>query len=382
MAPMKRPAAASAASTSAAKKRNTGVSKKLSSVAKVLKSAPAFPKSVLAMLGQNLGLSLGPCKEERHEYQERIVQMLGEVINSVESGLQAEIQAAQQKVAAADGEKARREAEAQAADADVLAKTEAVSAGKLVASEKGTAQAQAAEALATAKAAQKAGDASLELAVAKKDKLVSVLSSAFLPLKEGSAESAKEAVAAVTKLGKEFSFDGALLTSLPSALTKPLAERGSFDTLVIDQVEAEIQKYISGYTTQLSEGEAGLQERATQVSTAFAEQAASSETLQAAQVAFKNAQAAQHEAEINQKLKHKELKQFGPEMKQIQSDLREAQESLSELQASALADFKELAERSIHPPEPEPVVEPVVVEVEAPAPAAELPIFSAEVQAQ
>lgn len=326
------------------------VSKKLSSISKVLLAAEAFPKPVRAMLSQKLDLSLGVCKEERHEYQERFVQMVGEVLRFVEADLQENIQAAETKVAVAADEKVRRAAEAEAAAATVAEKTEAVAAAKLAASEATTKTQAAAAALELATGEQKLGDQSLEVANAKKEKLESCLAN-FVP------SCSKEAIAAIMKVGKEFHFDTALLTSLPSAMGKTLEARGNFDTLVIGQAEGEINKHLAIFVGQLTEGEPDRAARAEKVSAAAAELGALSKIELAFKTSLKEAQSTQHEAENAQKARTRELKQFGPEMKQLEADLISFKDSLEELRAGALADFKELAERSNLPPEPVPVAE-------------------------
>jgi len=373
---MKRPSAAGT-DLAASKKRKTtggvGVSRKIASVVKVLKSAETCPKSVSAMLvASNLDLSLGACKEERHEFQARVVEMVSEVLSSVAAGLQASIQAAEEKVAAADGEKSSREAAVQGATASLAVKTEGAAAAKVSLHDAAAKHKAAAEALAAATAEQKTADAPLEVAEDKKERLQSALTSCFAPLKEGTSESAKEAVATVAKIGKDFAFDAALLTSLPSALGKELSERGSFDTLVIEQVETELQKQLALYAGQVSEGASGKADRALKVAEASAEMNASAETEKMLKETLKEAEKEVKAAEDALKQANKNFKQFGPEMKTVQSELGEATAALEELKDGALADFKELAERSIHPPVV--VEEPVVEEPVAAVPVSSLPV--------
>merc|ERR1719343_349194 len=96
----------------------------------------------------------------------------------------------------------------------------------------------------TAESEQKTGDASLTALTASKAKIELAMAGTFVPLKEGTKTEDKEVKAGVSelvKLSKEFDInDPSLLTSLPSALTKPPDSRGTFDTLVIGQVETQL----------------------------------------------------------------------------------------------------------------------------------------------
>jgi len=154
MAPMKRPAA----SSSAPSKKQRGSKKELVSISKVVKSAEDYPQSVRAMLCENMELSLGFCKEERHEVQAQVVEMIQQVVGSVETSLQSRVQAAQQKVDDSEAEKAKRDSELQAAGEAVKAKTEAHTAAEAADQEAAAAEGAAAKALDAAEKEQKAGD--------------------------------------------------------------------------------------------------------------------------------------------------------------------------------------------------------------------------------
>lgn len=351
MAPIKRPAT-SAFAVPAAKKHHCASKAKLAAIAKALKGTDTYPHSVLTMLSQHIDLSLGAAKEERHEYQARFVEMIGEVLSSIQKKLDDQISEAEGKVAQADGEKELRETRVTEATAAIGAAAETLKAAETVAHEASAKHHDAQKTLAAAKHEQKQGDASLDAAATKKEKLELVASESLEPVKNGTleADKVKAAIASITKAGKEFSFDNALVTSFASALSKPAAERGTFDAVVIEQLEAEFKKHIDGFATQLSEGAAGREERASKVAHAASEHEAAVETQKAADAALDAARKQSKEADLAQKAAIKLLKQFGPEMKNIQASLNELKETRAEFQAGVLADYKELAERSIQPP--------------------------------
>eukprot|EP00933_Yihiella_yeosuensis_P079927 TRINITY_DN93345_c0_g1_i1.p1 TRINITY_DN93345_c0_g1~~TRINITY_DN93345_c0_g1_i1.p1 ORF type:complete len:358 (+),score=133.67 TRINITY_DN93345_c0_g1_i1:65-1138(+) len=350
---MKRPAAASSAP---AKRGKTDVpSAKLNSVKRVVKGADAFPSSVRTMVCQDMALTLGLRKEERHAFQERVVQMIGEILTSVETGIQAKIAAAEAEVADADRDNRQRQTQAEAAFTAVDEKVGGTKGAQTRLTEEQNSLKGATKALSAAKAEQKTGDAPVVAAAANKEKLEKG-DSLVNSLKEGTLEgkAVKEAVTLIAKLAKEFSFDSALLTSIPSALSKALAERGSFDLLVIDQVKGEFAKNLSLVSAELTEGEAGKQERAAKVTAAEAALELCTKSEADAKAALDEASKAQKEAEDTKKAADKALKQFGPQMKAVQAKLDDLKTELKELQEGALAEFKELSERSV-------VVEPAVV---------------------
>eukprot|EP00933_Yihiella_yeosuensis_P050198 TRINITY_DN47966_c0_g1_i1.p1 TRINITY_DN47966_c0_g1~~TRINITY_DN47966_c0_g1_i1.p1 ORF type:complete len:361 (-),score=161.10 TRINITY_DN47966_c0_g1_i1:221-1303(-) len=343
---------APAAKDAGAKKQKVA---KMSKVAKVVKGAETYPQAVRAMLVENLELTLGLAKEERHQFQERIVQMLGEVLTSVQTGLEGKVAEAEGKVAAAEVEKGNREAAATAATATVTEKNEAVAQASTALSDATASVKQATKALKDAQAEQKQGDKDLESAEKKKNQLSDAFANSFTPLKNGEAEGVSGRVSTLAKISQEFGFDAALSTSLPSALGKAAAERGSFDNLVIGQVEAELQKHIESLTVQLAEGEPGKQERAAKVAAAEATLTACKATEEAAQGTQAASQAALKEAEADSKAKAKLLKQAAPELKQANAELSSLKEELKDLMEGAVAEFKESAERSNKVPDPEPV---------------------------
>ncbi|CAE8649213.1 unnamed protein product [Polarella glacialis] len=382
-AAMKRPAAASAVADSKVSKkakatggRNSvasAIAQQCKDVAASLKTAEGYPSHVLAMLGDNVQHCLGVVKEERHSFQEQVIAMVGEVLGSVQNGIDGKIQAAETKVGEADSEKANRAAAAEGAAALVETRTAsseaattelALAAGELKA---------ALEALKVAEQEQKTGDAELVAAGAKKERYEAATVT-FSQIKEGTmeAKAAAKALADLGKLGKDLAFDTALLTSLPAALSKEPAARGNFDQLVITQIESELQKHVAAVTGILEAGAPEREVRAAKVTAAksVADVAAVRET--ACKDALKDAQAAQKEAEKTQTAAIKAVKLFGSEMKQVATDLQEAKDSLQEFQSGPMAAFQDLLARSSAPP-PAPPAPPVEEAPAAEAPAAEAP---------
>jgi len=365
---MKRPAASSSAPSK--KQRGSGISKKITSISKAVKSSESFPTAVLDMLCENMELCLGFCKEERHEYQVQVVEMIQKVLGSVEASLQSSIEAAQKGVSEADAEKEKRAAELEAATQAVTAASEAQAAAEATEAEAAKKKGEAEKNLKSATAEQRSGDKTYEATHGRKTNLGLIMTHFFVPLKQQSldASKAKEAVSAVCKLAKELAFDSALLTSMPSALGK--AERGTFDQLVMTQVEEEMKKQTAECEAELEAGQKGVTERAEKVTAC--QQALDSTTAEhAATLASSTAAAtAVKEANATEKVKKSSVKNYAADMKKVKAELEDATAEMGMLKEGPLADFKELAEKSIHPPEPV-APEPVAPEVSEPAAAPE-----------
>lgn len=334
-----------------------------------MKGAEGFPAHVVAMLGENLVHCLGQAKEERHEFQVKVSGMVHEVLNSIQAKLEASIAAAESKVAQADTEKASREALAEAAKDTAASKAAAATAAKEAVDAAVAELKSAQEALQSAQKEQKNGDLAFAAADDKKVRMQSIITTVIVPCKEGATGEAgviSKGIAEVTKLGKEYGFDAALMSSLPSALNKAPADRGSFDQLVVTQVETELQNRLAALTKELEEAAPAREERAAKVTAATATVEVASSKEASCKEALKAAQTEHKEADSAVKTTAKAVKQFGAEMKQVGADLAEAKESLDEFLQGAMATFKELLEQTNVVPE-----EPAKDAAAAPAEAAE-----------
>lgn len=320
-------------------------------------------------MSHSLPLCLGETKEERHEFQVRTVAMTTEVLASVQADLESKISVAEEKIASGDAEKTKREAaveETKEAVEEKAAVTETTKQEAELAAEELSAAEKAHK---TAEQEQKAGATKLVQAEAKKEKLETVMTSVFVPCKDGTVEagSKSKAIQEITKLGRAEGFDTALLTSLPSALGKEPAGRGTFDHVVVKQVEDELQKRLAELTETLAAGGPEREARAQKVSIAAAQKEAAKVKDAATKEAAKAAVEAQKAAVAAEKAAAKALKALGPEMKATAAELKSNKEGLEDFKTGVLQSFTELVERSSVVPEVAPE------EPAAEAPAAEAP---------
>jgi len=371
MAPMKRPAAAAAKQPLAKKPatvRRNVTDEKVKVVADAVVKADGFPDALLRMLSTNVAPTLGVVKEERHEFQENVAAMVGDVLASMEAAAKAKIAEEEAKVAQLSGSKATLESSAEAATAESAAKTAAAESAKAAVTDAVAALKAAKAAVTTAESEQKTGADEIAATAGKKTHLEATLAESFAPLKEGTKEDAKGSVTGLVKVCKEFEFDPSLISSLPIALQKAPADRGSFDSMVITQVENEITNKIAGFGETLAAAEPAKAAAAEKVTAASAVLEAAGEKDTAVKAELEAAKAAQKEAEVAAKAAQKVLKDFEPDMKKATKALEAATATLDQLTAGPLAAFAELLVLTNTPP---PVEEAAPVDAEmAPAEAA------------
>lgn len=365
MAPTKRPATAS---TGASKKpkvmKGPSVAKQCKDIATAMKGAEGYPPMVVKMISDNLAICLADYKEERHEFQASVASMAEQIIASIKVSIEAKIKEAEEKLAKADADKASREAAMEETKKSAEDKVAANVAAKQEVSTVEDELKKAMQALKAAEKEQKTGDAKSVADEAKKSKLENAINSVFVPCKEGALEKAAitKGISELQKLGKEYDFDNALLTSLPSALQKEPASRGTFDNVVVNNVEEELQKRLTSLKEELAKAAPDREERASKVASCAAAVEAGKMKLDSLEKACKDALAAMKEADGKAKAASKALKAFGPEMKATGKALKDAKDSLESFTTGAMTSFTELLARTKPAPEPEVAEAPAEAE--------------------
>lgn len=319
------------------------VAKKLQAIADAL-SLAELPDEPKKMLTCNLMESLGVPEDSRHPIQEKVVSWIKETLGQVEESLKKDIEAAEQKTSEADSEKAQR-AEAETAAKDELQSKVQVAVEKKEAVKAAVLAHKAAKAaLASSRLAQEEGDKSAGEAEAKKEALKAILADAFAPLKGGGLPSAEtsQKISALQQIGKEYELEASMLTSLPSSLRKAVADRGTFDAMVLEHVESTLNKKIEELTETIANAEPAKQERAQAVEAAEAALTAAAAEEENSKAAVKEAEVAKKAADETFKAAAKSVKSFGPELKEQADKLDTAKKQLADLQEGALAYFAEL----------------------------------------
>jgi len=240
-------------------------------------------------------------------------------------------------------------------------KTEAVQAAEKALLESTTGTKTAQEELVAATSEQTAGDLDLVQAAKKKDSAETVQSSDLAALKDGTAADVAKAVKAVTDVGEELGLEAQLISSATIALKKMPDQRGSFDGIVVTQVNEQLGTAIETLVEQLDNGEAAKAERAAKVEACKQRVDAATAHGEVCQEQLKAAKAALKEAEVARKAAEKAVKDFGPEMQEATAKADAAEAVLAACRAD-VAMFKELVEG----PAAEPAEPPCVEQLPAP----------------
>lgn len=323
---------------------------KCNGIISVLASAEGCSSDTLHMLAGAVKSCLIVPKEERHEVQNAVIEMIAEVLTNVERGHTDRVAVLRGRIAQADAEKAERVSRAEAAVEVCIEKFEAVAGAEKVLEEAKEKIVAIEDELKVIISEQKAGDADLEEAVQKKASAHPIVSMHLPALTGGTAADIAESLKMVMKVGKDLGLEDQLLASATCVLSKLPAERGSFDSIVVQQVDEQINIAINKLSEKLNMGEAGKVERAEKVElcknkldNAVASKGACEEALQAAKSALKEAEATKDSSE-------KAVSDLGPEMEAIAASAETADALLVACKAD-LATFWDLVEGKPDAPE-------------------------------
>jgi len=214
---------------------------KLASVKHTLEGSD-LPDAVKSMLVAMLPNSLAVDAMQRDSHQTRVVDMIGEVYEAIESKMKLAADSARGQVVVLENSKETLETSVQTAEAQHSHASEVVESKKPVLAECFSSASECKIALASDEEAQRTGDAS-GLAVEHEHHCLKVAIDEHLKvLREGSWEmgSAKQHLDILIPLATKWT-DESLVTALPSTCIKPPTERSSFDNMVLDQLEVSLK---------------------------------------------------------------------------------------------------------------------------------------------
>jgi len=317
------------------------------------------------MLAHNLPSCLTVYKAERHNFQHRVVAMVGEALSDIGTKINQSIAEAEAEVASADSRKAALEAATQSCTKTLEDKKTLVSSKKEAFDASTVARKAAAAALKEAEKEEKLGNKELDEATGKKEELDVFRSTIYKEMTENVAT--KAGTQALAKFGKNFTYDAELIKALTSAFAKAPDSRGTFDKLVTTQFLEQMDKTEAGLASVLSQGEPGKQERAAKVAAAKSSLEVSTVAEEACSQALTEARNAEAEAQQALDSSMKELASFFPGLEKTIARCEGLKAGLTEFSENAMSNFKELEAHAIPTPEEELAVEAPVEGEPAPA---------------
>lgn len=352
----KRPAAACAAAAKAAKAAKSAEADptvlKCREVAAALGEIEGLPQAVGGLLGDILPLSLALPREQRHVYQQGVVEAVGRELVGREEALERSITEAE-----GNAEQLARDREAQQAalaelEVSLTRRASEALDKRHVLADAALAFRRAKEGLGEAGAKQRAGNEELEEVARKHESLSRTVAEVLEPLKEGTLarEAVEEAAAGlVPALQRCFDVEESLIPAIPSVLSKEPSARGAFDTMAAVQLEEQAKKALQDFGEALKDAEASRAKLAALTEAAKEALAAAREQQLADAAAYTAARTEEENAQASVEAAKQALKHFFPERMRLARAVTKAQEGLRAFRGGPLAAFKELSELSCEP---------------------------------
>jgi len=335
---------------------------KLSSVTAALKDTDTLPDSVINMLAGMTEHCLLTDKDERHEYQKSVIDMVSEALLGIQAALSQAVKDADAIVTGADALKQQRDAALETAKAALVAMEADLTDKKAKLASDKEAMVAAVASLKEAETAQTQGDLELTEASGKKEKMQTALAVALNPLKEAGGD--KKLLKDIEKVTKVFDIDESLMEALQRSLKKPAASRSHFDGVAVHEFEVACHKIIADLDAVLKNGEPGKIERETKMQGAKVTQEAAVARHEASATGVSEADAALKQSKADVKTAEKGVSNFLSEMRDAGNDLDKTQSALQHFQEGPLANFAYLKDPPV--PVEEPVVEAVAEPTEQP----------------
>jgi len=348
MGPMKRPAGNQ--SGPASKKQASAkdpVKTSCDVVEAALIGCGKVPASVQHMLAGSAASCLGIMKQDRHNYQNDVVRMIGEVLQSVADDKQSAVAAAQSKMNEAESNKAALSATVVQEETELAKLQEINSNCKQGLTDANVALQEANSALKAAEEKRVAGNQNFLVVERRLEKLKALR----LAATQGEAVDAAT-IKEIQSLGKTLKFEPAMLEVLPTILAKSPSDRGSFDNLAADQLVKELSQNIHEHEKEIA---AGADDRATrdrEVSAAQSVVEGAKANKEQCSEALTKATAEMEKAKEALAAGKSAVKAYAREFKDAQSSLAAASADSSEFTDGPLAAFHELKEMAPAPPTP------------------------------
>jgi len=221
------------------------VAKQCHTVAEALQSAslpPVIKEAMVAVIPNALAMG----QDERHDFQEQMVQTIGNTLHGVEADLHMRLAEAGGGVQEAEKRAEELKHEQALAEDAVLAAFEQSLQKKRALAQTAMKFREAKQALAEARQAQQEGCKEVKKLLGDCEVLTLAMKR-FEPLKNGALEpphSIQEAEHLLNSLKDRLELNDTLSAALPTALVTPILERSSFTTMVVHQFGDSLQANI------------------------------------------------------------------------------------------------------------------------------------------
>jgi chromosome segregation ATPase len=367
MAPKGSKRAAATAAGGAEKAAKKAASSKCSSVVAQLKTFEALPKACRTMLVSIADSILTTYAAERHPFQVQALEMIAQTVTMIEADLEKKVSEAQAKVENSGKDHAAHQAAVTAAEAKLAASQEEVTKLKENLAASASSEKDAKAEVVSAQAGLQAKKDELEGEGTKKKDLESA-KELYEELKTSKqlGKDQRTSLKTLIKVLKDFGLEDTVVDALSEVLLKDSAKLGTFDKIVLDQVDAKFPEWATSVESSIKACESLLEELPKSVADAEQQCAARADDSKTLREALEAATVAASEAKTAVKDASAALKAFEKTMPALESDLEEAKAELSSFKEGPAQAFEELKSLAAPKLVPDPVPEEAATAETAP----------------
>jgi len=342
-----------------------------------LSSIPEITKEMLASV-ITTSLGAGAAADERHSYQVKIADAIGDVLKDVVKISETKAAEGQQGVADAEALRNEKAGIAETAESTLSARTSDQEAAQENLNSAKQAVADAETSLQNAKDEVDSFDVQLVKKTEQLGKIKSVIDDNFGVLKAGvdwaspkeKKDGEKKHLGSISSMLKQLKADSSLMSALECALTKKPDNRGPFDTMAIEQLETILTSKVTEHETLINNAESIKAEKTAAIAQAESHLASTEAAKTNAEEALSAAKTAQKEAQAALKDAKKAVVDQDAAVEDAKEHSSETDSSLEQAKKNVEA-FDFLYSRPSKAPEPEPIA---VDEAPEPEPVAEEPV--------
>jgi len=308
----------------------------LALVMDTVKKASHLPDPCSAMLAAMLPFSLGLASDERADCQQRVVSMVEETLNTMKTEMQTSISTDEAKLEGMKTKMADLLGAVQQAEATLGSKKEALATAQTSLTEATSTSNSSLEALSEKQAAHSKCEANLISIQNNKSALENAFEVHFkTPMEAGQGPSFKE----LKPFVETMDLDKSMLQTLPGACGKSKDDRGSFDQVILEQLEKAITGKISSLGETVTTETSAVAQCASAVTEAETESNSKKEVQNQATAVFEAAQKDKNDADEALRLANAAVETFRPELEETTSLNQIAQSKLQGFENGPLANF-------------------------------------------
>eukprot|EP00401_Gymnodinium_catenatum_P067573 CAMPEP_0117604014 /NCGR_PEP_ID=MMETSP0784-20121206/78463_1 /TAXON_ID=39447 /ORGANISM="" /LENGTH=371 /DNA_ID=CAMNT_0005407021 /DNA_START=82 /DNA_END=1197 /DNA_ORIENTATION=- len=326
----------------------------VAAVMDVIKGADHLSTSCRDMLIAMLPHCLCVAKEERQESQEVIVTQIGQVFEHIRDRRRQAICEADANITELEVAKGESEKRAEERASEQAGAAENTLRVKQDLEECACAKATAAEAVSKAQKADREEGAALAATRSDKDTIDAALNGSLKAVEEEALDAAAISghIGVFTPLVVKWSLDESLGAALPSVAAKPVAERTSFDRMVLEQMRKSLTEVAQRLAGELEAGAPAAAERAAAIEAAQQALQAAVNAHDVKAIELSNTQAAEQEASAASREAKAGVVDAEAKLKNAVSAREARQREFDGFEETSFARFVELRDKTARVPMP------------------------------